>query len=271
MPNIHPTAIVEDGAAVAADVEIGPYCVIGAGARLAAGVKLAPHVIIEGDTEIGERTVVHPHAVLGGRAQYRADAGAEAKLKIGTDNIIREYVTMNLGTQKGGGVTSVGDRGYFMAYSHVAHDCQVGNDVTFANNVSLAGHVQVGDGATIGGFVVVLQFVRIGHSAFVGGMTGLPTDVIPYGLAQGARAYLQGLNLIGLKRKGIPRARIHALRAAYRFLFLEKGPLSSRLGEAAERWRDTPEVGEILAFINAESKRPVCVPAISGDQPPPED
>jgi UDP-N-acetylglucosamine acyltransferase len=270
MSKRHPTAIVADGAVLGADVEIGPYCVIGAGARLAAGVKLGPHVIIEGATEIGERTVVHPHAVLGGTAQYRADAGADAKLKIGADNVIREYVTMNLGTQKGGGITSVGDRGYYMAYSHVAHDCRIGDDVTFANNVSLAGHVQVGSGATIGGFVVVLQFVRIGQNAFVGGMTGLPTDVIPYGLAQGARAYLQGLNLIGLKRKGLPRPRIHALRAAYRFLFLEKGPLSSRLGEAAERWSDIPEVGEILAFINAESKRPICVPS-AADQPPQED
>jgi UDP-N-acetylglucosamine acyltransferase len=261
MPRIHPTAIVEDGAQLGADVELDAYSVVGSRVRLGDGVQLGRHAVVQGDTEIGPRTVVHPHAVLGGPAQFRAPAGESARLVIGAENIIREFVTMNTGTAKGGGVTSVGDRGYFMAYSHVAHDCHVGNDVTFANNVALAGHVSVGDGANIGGFVAVLQYVRIGRYAFVGGVTGLPTDVIPFGLAQGARASLQGLNLIGLKRRGVPRERIHALRALYRFLFEEaEGSLHERVRQAAERW-DGPESREIIDFIQADSKRPICVPA----------
>lgn len=261
MPSIHSTALIEDGAEIAPDVEIGPFCVVGAKVRLAAGVKLGAHVVVENETHIGERTVVHPHAVLGGAAQFRAGAGEDVTLRIGADNVIREFVTMHCGTLKGGGTTSVGDRGYFMAYSHVAHDCQIGNDVTFANNVALAGHVSVGDSVTIGGITAVLQFVRIGRNAFVGGMTGLPTDVIPFGFAQGARASLQGLNLIGLKRKGMARAQIHELRAAYRFLFFGAGSLQQRIAETAERWPDNPELHEILAFMRVESERPVCVPA----------
>lgn len=260
MPQIHRTAIVEDGAQLGVDVELGPYCFVGPQVSLGDGVKLGSHVVVDGTTEIGARTVVHSSAVLGGPAQFRAPAGENARLVIGADNIIREFVTMNTGTAKGGGVTSVGEGGYYMAYSHIAHDCHVGNNVTFANNVALAGHVTVEDGANIGGFVAVLQFVRIGRNAFVGGMTGLPTDVIPYGLAQGARASLQGLNLVGLRRMGIPRDRIHALRAAFRFMFEEQhGSLEQRVREAAERW-ETPEAREVTGFVLSDSKRPICVP-----------
>jgi UDP-N-acetylglucosamine acyltransferase len=264
---IHPTAIVEDGAQLAPGVDVGPYCVIGPRVRLAEGVKLGPHVVVTGDTQIGEGSVVHPHAVLGGPAQFRDDNAVDARLRIGAGNIIREFVTMHGGSGKGSGITTVGNNGYFMAYSHVAHDCHIGDDVTFANGAQLAGHVIVEDGVTVGGLAAVLQFVRIGKNAFVGGATGLPADVIPYGLVQGSRAVLEGLNLIGLKRKGVPRERIHALRAAFRFLFLEGGNFAQRVREAGEKWSHSPEVGEILAFIAADSKRPICMPAANARLP----
>lgn len=266
MKKIHPTAIVADGAKFGAGVEIGPYCVIGAKARLGDGVRLQSHVVVEGETEIGARTVVHAHAVLGGSAQYRGDSGAGARLVIGADNVIREHVTMNAGSTKGSGLTKVGDKGYFMAYSHVAHDCQIGNGVTFANGVALGGHVHIADEVNIGGLAAVQQFCRIGRNAFVGGVTGVPDDVIPYGMVIGDRARLLGLNLVGLKRKGIPRERIHALRAAFRFIFFEEGRLADRAHQAAERWSGTPEVREVAEFILADAKRPICMPR-SAPQP----
>jgi UDP-N-acetylglucosamine acyltransferase len=210
MPKIHPTAIVEDGAVLGADVEIGPFSLVGPHVRLGQGVRIHSHVIVTGHTEIGAQSIVHPHAVLGGGPQFRGDTGAEARLAIGAENIIREHVTMNGGSVKGGGLTSVGNRGYFMAYSHVAHDCHIGNGVTFANGVALGGHVTIEDGVNIGGLSAIQQFSRIGRYAFVGGITGVPDDVIPYGMVWGDHARLEGLNLIGLKRRGIPRERIHA-------------------------------------------------------------
>ena len=267
MTGIHPSAIVEPGVKLESGVEIGPYCVVGSRARLEAGVRLISHVVVSGETEIGAGTVVHPHAVLGGPAQFRAEDGSSGALRVGAGNVIREHVTMNRGTRKGGGITEVGDNGYFMAYSHVAHDCHVGNGVTFANGVALAGHVTVGDGVNIGGLAAVLQHVRIGRDSLVGGATGVPADVIPYGLVQGSRARLEGLNLIGLKRKGIPRERIHALRSAFRFMFFGEGRLLDRVRTAGERWANSAEVREVVEFILAESKRPICVPAPGGRVP----
>jgi UDP-N-acetylglucosamine acyltransferase len=258
MAKIHRTAIVEDGARIGTDVEIGPYCVVGPKVKLGDGVRLHSHVVIEADTELGARSVVHAHAVLGGPAQYRNDASQGAKLIIGADNVIREHVTMNAGSAKGMGVTRVGDKGYFMAYSHVAHDCVIGNGVTFANGVALGGHVHIGDEVNIGGLSAIQQFARIGRNAFIGGVTGVPDDVIPYGMAIGERARLLGLNLVGLKRKGIPRERIHALRAAYKFIFLEEGGrMADRAKAAIERWGDCVEVREVADFILADAKRPI--------------
>jgi UDP-N-acetylglucosamine acyltransferase len=261
MAKIHTTAVVEDGALLGADVEIGAFSFVGSRARLGDGVKLHSHVVIAGDTEIGAHSVVHPHAVLGGGPQFRGDPGLTAKLVVGADTIVREHVTMNGGSAKGGGTTSVGMRGYFMACSHIAHDCHVGDDVTFANGVALGGHVTIEDGVTIGGLSAVQQFSRIGRRAFVGGVTGVPDDVIPYGMVWGDHARLEGLNLIGLKRTGVPRERIHALRAAFKFIFFQAGELEVRVREAALRWKDFPEVTEIAAFILAPSKRPICMPS----------
>jgi UDP-N-acetylglucosamine acyltransferase len=261
MPKIHPTAIVEDGATLGADVEIGPFSVIGPHVVLGDGVRIHSHVVVVGHTNIGMRTVVHPHAVLGGGPQFRGDPGTDARLVVGEDNVIREHVTMNGGSEKGGGVTEVADRGYFMAYSHVAHDCHVGTGVTFANSVALGGHVSIADGVNIGGVSAVQQHSRIGRNAFIGGLTGVPDDVIPYGMAWGDHARLEGLNLIGLKRRGVPRERIHALRAAFRAMFFGQGRLTDRARNAGERWQGYPEVEEVVAFILAGGKRPICMPS----------
>jgi UDP-N-acetylglucosamine acyltransferase len=261
MTRIHPSAVVEDGAALAADVEVGPHCFVEREVKLGEGVRLLAHVVVSGDTEIGPRTIVHAHAALGGPAQFRSESGMTGALRIGAGNVIREGVTMNRGTDKGGRVTTIGDDGFFMAGSHVGHDCHVGNGVTFANGVAIAGHVSVADNVNIGGLAAVLQYVRIGRDAFVGGVSGVPTDVIPYGLVQGSRAFLEGLNLVGLKRKGIPRDRIHALRNAFRELFYGEGYFTDRVNQTAERWGGNQEVDEIIAFIRTKSKRQICVPA----------
>lgn len=256
---IHPTAIVEDGALLGADVEIGPFCHIGRDVQLGDGVRLNSHVVIDGRTAIGTRTVVSPHAVLGGVAQIRGDNAPEARLVVGEDCVIREHVTMNLGSSRDQALTSVGARGYFMAYSHVGHDCAVGNDVTFANGACLGGHVVVGDGVIMGGLSAVQQFGRVGRGAMIGGVTGVNTDVIPYGIAAGDHAELGGLNLIGLKRRGIPRENINALRAAFKMIFLEStGSIGDRARRAKEKWSAVPEVNEVADFVLAPAKRPLC-------------
>jgi UDP-N-acetylglucosamine acyltransferase len=257
---VHPTSIVEDGAELDADVQIGPYCIIGSRARLGPGVRVHAHVVISGRTEIGPATVVYPHAAIGGSPQFRGDPGTDARIFIGAQNVIREHVTINGGSVKGGGLTQVGSRGYFMAYSHIGHDCHVGDDVTFANGVALGGHVIIEDGVNIGGLSAIQQYGRIGRNAFIGGVTGVPDDVIPYGMAWGDHARLQGLNLVGLKRKGLSRERIYALRAAFREIFFGSGSLVARAQEAAERWREIPEVLEITGFIQDKRKRPLCMP-----------
>ena len=256
---VHPTAIVEDGAIIGADVEIGPYSIVHSGAVLAAGVRVLSHAVIGGSTKIGARTVVYSHAVLGGEAQIRGGDPEGARLEIGEGCIIREHVTMSVGSSRGHGVTRVGNDGFFMAYSHIAHDCEIGNGVTFANGVQLGGHVYIGDGVNFGGLSAIQQFGRVGRYAFVGGVTGVNEDVIPYGMAIGSRARLTGLNLIGLKRRGISRANIHALRGAFRMMFQDEADsLGARARRAAERWPDMAEVQEVVAFVLAEAKRPVC-------------
>jgi len=257
---IHPTAIVEDGARLGADVEVGPFCVIGPHAALEAGVRLIANVAVLGRTTIGARTIVHHGAVLGGSAQIRGDNAPDARLVIGEGCVIREHVTMNLGSSRGGGSTTIGSRGYFMAYSHVGHDCHVGSEVTFANGAQLGGHVEIGDGVIMGGLSAVQQFGRVGRGAMIGGVTGINTDVIPYGMATGDHALLGGLNLVGLKRRGLARASINALRAAFKLIFFESGgSIADRAARAREKWADVAEVGEIADFILAPAKRPICL------------
>lgn len=212
MPDIHPTAVIEDGAQIGAGVRIGPFCVIGPRVRLADGVELKSHVAIAGDTAIGEGTVVFPFASIGEVPQDLKFKGEDVRLEIGARNRIREYVTMNPGTEGGGGVTRVGDDGLFMAGCHVGHDCQLGDRVILVNNASLAGHCHLDDDVIVGGLSGVHQWVRIGRGAMIGAVTMVTADVIPYGLVQGPRGHLDGLNLVGLKRRGASRADIHELR-----------------------------------------------------------
>ena len=255
---IHPTAIVEDGAMLGAGVEIGPYCIVGSQVKLGDGVRLHSHVEIMGDTTLGARCVVYSKSVLGGESQIRGNDAAGTRLVIGEDTVIREYVSFNLGSTKGHGVTEIGARGYFMAYSHIGHDCRIGDDVTFANSVQIAGHVDIGDGVIMGGISAVQQFGRIGRGAMLGGVSGCNEDIIPYGIAFGAHAQMAGLNIVGLKRRGVPRPNIHALRAAYRAIFYgTEGTFADRAAMAREQWPDVAEVREVTDFILAPAKRPI--------------
>lgn len=260
MAQLHPTAMVADGAQLADSARIGPYCIIGAEAVLGENVELKSHVVIEGRTRIGEGTIVYPFASLGTPPQDLKYEGEPSELVIGARNVIREHVTMNPGTKGGGMLTRVGDGCLFMVGAHVAHDCQVGNGVILANNATLAGHVTVGDGAIIGGLAAIHQFVRIGRMAMIGGMSGVEKDVIPFGSVMGERADLSGLNLVGLKRRNTQRDIIHALRAAYKALFEgESGVLEERIRTLRSR-EETPEVLELLDFLEADSSRSFCTP-----------
>jgi UDP-N-acetylglucosamine acyltransferase len=266
MAKIHPTALVEDGAILGDGVEIGPFCHVGARVKLGDGVRLLSHVTIAGITSIGTGTVVHPHAALGGEGQIRGNDFADGRLDIGANCVLREMVSMNVGSRKGGGVTIVGARGYFMANAHVGHDCHVGDDVTFANSVALGGHSQIGDRVIFGGLSAVQQFCRVGAGAMVGGLTGINRDVIPYAMAFGDHAELAGLNLIGLKRRGLTKDAINALRGAFRAIFYGKdGSIESRARDAKSRWPDVAEVGEIVDFILADAKQPLCLARRRGD------
>ncbi|MCP4809847.1 MAG: acyl-ACP--UDP-N-acetylglucosamine O-acyltransferase [Proteobacteria bacterium] len=252
---IHSTAIVDPSAELG-DVEIGPYAIVGAEVKLADGVVIGPHVVLTGPMSIGARTVVHPFATLGGDAQDLKFAGERSELIIGQDNIIRENVTMNRGTAHGGGVTRVGSHNLFMASSHVAHDCTVGDHCVFANSVALAGHVTVHDRAVLGGLAGVHQHARIGRCAMVGAGAMVALDVPPFTIAQGDRARLFGLNIIGLRRAGFDADGVKRLRLAYRALFGGSAPLrmsAERLREAAEH----EDIVELAAFIEA-SVRGVC-------------
>ncbi|HXC57212.1 MAG TPA: acyl-ACP--UDP-N-acetylglucosamine O-acyltransferase [Rhizomicrobium sp.] len=256
---VHPTAIVEDGATLSAGVEIGPFCIVERNVVLGEGVRLLSHAVVKGRTTVGARTVVHPQAVLGGEGQIRNDA-FDGTLTIGSDCVIREGVTMSCGGRRGGGITTVGSNGYFMAMSHVGHDCHVDDDVTFVNGAVLGGHSQIGQGVILGGLSAVQQFCRVGKGAMIGGITGVNTDVIPYGLATGDHAVLGGLNLIGLKRRGLPRQSIHAMRAAYRSIFLSPGgSLFDRARRAKARWPEVEQVQEMADFILADAKQSLCI------------
>lgn len=258
--DIHTTAVVDPKAKIGADVVIGPYCVVGPNVQLGDKVRLVAHVVVDGRTTIGAETVIYPFASIGLRPQDLKYHGEESTLEIGKNNQIREHVTMNPGTEGGGMITRVGDNGLFMVGVHVAHDCDLGNNVVMANNATLAGHVHVGDFAVIGGLAAVHQFVRIGTHAMIGGMSGVENDVIPYGMVKGERAYLAGLNLVGLERRGFEREDIHALRSAYRMLFSREGTMAERLEDVAEQYGEKTLVDAMLGFIDTRSSRALCQP-----------
>jgi UDP-N-acetylglucosamine acyltransferase len=260
MTSVHPTAIVDPQAGLGEDVEIGPYCLVGPGVRLGARTRLASHVVLEGETEIGEDCVIHPFTTLGGPPQSNGWRGEPTRLEIGARNRIREHVTMNCGTVAGRGVTRVGSDGFFMAGVHVGHDCIIGDKVIMANTATLAGHVVVEDHVMMGGLSAAHQFTRIGRHAFVGGMAGVNYDVIPFGNVWGNHAHLEGLNLVGLKRRGFSREVINTLRGAYRMLFAEEGTFQERLEDTAAAYQQSAEVMEIIAFIRTDANRPLTTP-----------
>jgi len=252
MSNIHPTAVIEDGAQIAASAKIGPFCVIGSKAKIGENVQLIAHVTIMNDTTIGDGTIVFPGAVLGGGPQdHGNEFQPEAKLVIGKNNVIRENVTMQCGTPKEHFTTTVGDNGMFMVNCHVAHDCVVGNNVIMTNNAVIGGHVRVGDGAILGGNCAVHQFCRIGRKAMVGGMSGVARDVIPFGIVTGDRGKLRGLNLIGLKRSGFAPEEVKAMTRAYMYIFKSaEDNFESRLAKAHEKYKDDALIMEMVEFID---------------------
>ncbi len=257
--NVHPSAIVEDGAVIGADVTIGPFSIIGPEVRLARGISIKSHVVISGRTSIGEETQIHPFAVIGGIPQDLKYQGENTVLEIGARNRIREGVTMNIGTDGGGGITRVGDDNLFMANTHVAHDAQIGNRVVMAHCAAVAGHCILEDEVIIGGLSGAQQWVRIGRGAIIGGACKVTNDVIPHGLVQGPRGELSGLNLIGLKRRGVARKDITDLRAAYQMLAQGEGAFQDRarrLGEETE----SEYVMEIARFITDGSDRSFLTP-----------
>jgi UDP-N-acetylglucosamine acyltransferase len=260
--SVHPTAVIEDGARVGADVRVGPFCHVGPEVVLGDGVELLSHVVVAGRTEIGARTRIFPFASIGHQPQDLKYKGEPSTLAVGGDCLIREGVTMNPGTEGGGMRTVVGDRCAFLANAHVGHDCHIGNNVIFSNGVMVAGHCTISDFVIMGGGAAVIQFARVGPHSFLGAMSGLENDLIPYGMAVGNRAHLSGLNIIGLQRRGFAREDIHNLRRAYRLLFADEGTLVERVDDVEKEFAGNPIVTEIVAFIRAGGKRALCTPHV---------
>ena len=256
---IHASAVIEDGAVIGADCIVGPFCCVGAQVKLSRAVHLKSHVVVTGETSIGEETVIFPFASIGEIPQDLKFSGEATRLEVGARNRIRESVTMNTGTKGGGGLTKVGNDGLFMAGAHVAHDCIVGDRIIMANNAALAGHCQVADDVIIGGLSGVHQFVRIGRGAIIGAVTMVTNDVIPHGLVQGPRGVLDGLNLVGLKRKGVARSDITALRAGYQMLAQGEGTFQDRARRLAEE-TESDYVREVADFVLGETDRSFLTP-----------
>jgi UDP-N-acetylglucosamine acyltransferase len=256
---IHPSAVIEDGARIDPTARIGPFCVIGADVVLGPEVELKSHVVVAGHTSIGAGTVVFSFAVIGEIPQDLKFKGETSRLEIGERNCIREHVTMNGGTEGGGGVTRIGNDGLFMAGCHIAHDCQVGDRVIVVNSGAVAGHCILEDDVIVGGLAGVHQFVRIGRGAIIGGVTKVANDVIPYGLVQAPRGELEGLNLVGLKRRGVQRSDITALRAAFQMLAQGEGTFHDR-AERLGKETDSDYVREIVDFILGDTDRSFLTP-----------
>jgi UDP-N-acetylglucosamine acyltransferase len=264
MAAIDPTARIETGAQIGRDVSIGPYCVVGPHVTIGEGCRLVAHVHITGHTTIGPRTTIQPFASLGTAPQSASYRGGPTRLEVGADCDIREHVTMNTGTESGGGITRVGTHCMFMVGSHVGHDCIVGSRVTLANGVLLGGHVLVGDHTFLGGGSGVHQFTRIGEGVMISGIGGVAADVIPFGLVIGHRGTLGGLNVVGLKRRGYKRTDMHRLRTAYRELFFGENTMQQRREDFIARYADDPLVGTIVTFLRNSGSRPLMRPTRAG-------
>jgi len=253
------TSIIDKNAKISKNVKIGPYSIIGPDVEIAEDVEIHSHVNINGNTKIGEGTKIFPFASIGTTPQDLKFKGEKTKLIIGKKNTIREYVTINPGTESGGGLTIIGDNCLFMISSHIAHDCKVGSNVVIANNVPLGGHVIIEDGVIIGGNSAVQQFTRIGRLAMIGGMTGVLKDVIPFGLSFGNRNYLKGLNLIGLRRNKYDNKDIIELGDAYKKIF-SPGNLYKNVSNINDEYKENNLVKEVTNFILKDKKRPICSP-----------
>lgn len=259
MSNIHPSAVIDDGAQIDPTAIVGPFCCVGPQVVLGAGVQLKSHVVVTGQTEVGDDTVVFSFSVIGEIPQDLKFKGEATQLVIGKRNRIREHVTMNCGTAGGGGVTRIGDDNLFMAGCHIAHDAIIGNNCVIVNSVAIAGHCIIEDDVIVGGLSGVHQFVRIGRGAIIGAVTMVTNDVIPYGLVQAPRGELDGLNLVGLKRRGVARSDITALRAAFQMLAQGEGTFHDRARRLADETA-SDYVREIVDFILADSDRHFLTP-----------
>jgi UDP-N-acetylglucosamine acyltransferase len=257
---IHPTAVIEGNVHFHENVEIGPYTVISGNVEIGDGTKIIGQAHITGNTKIGKKNTIFPFASIGTQPQDLKYKGEEVYLEIGDNNTIREHVTINPGTVTGNIKTIVGNNCLLMIGAHIAHDCIVGNNVILANNATLAGHVQVGDNAIIGGLSAIHQFVRIGAYAMVGGMSGIESDVIPYGNAFGERASLNGLNLVGMKRRDLSRETIHTLRNAFKDIFEAEGTMEEKIKKVKAEYANINEVNEILQFLESAKDRAICKP-----------
>lgn len=260
MSKIHPTAIIDPKATIGNDVTIGPYCVVGPNVKLGDRVELKAHVVVDGYTTVGEGTRIFPFASIGSAPQDLKYHGEASQLIIGKNNTIREHVTMNPGTETGAMKTVIGDDCLFMVAVHVAHDCVIGNRVIMANNATLAGHVQVGDHVLLGGLSAVHQFVRIGAFAVIGGMSGVESDVIPYGRVKGDRAYLAGLNLIGLERGGFGKDTVKALQKAMKQLFDGEGTMEERIASMSSEYANDSTVMQMIEFAKNKERFGLCQP-----------
>ena len=256
---IHKTAIIEDGAKIFENVEIGPYSVIGPQVTIDSGTKLHSHVNIMGNTKIGSGNEIFPFTSIGNDPQDLKYQGEENSLIIGNDNKIREYVNINPGTKRGGGITKVGNNNLFMVFSHIAHDCDIGDNIVLANNVQVGGHVKIENNAIVGGSCAIHQFSRIGQLAMIGGMTGVLSDVIPFGLSLGNRNYLNGINLIGLRRAKISNENIKIIDQAYKEIF-KSTTYRENVENLNDQIKNNEFVEKIIKFINTDKKRPICIP-----------
>ena len=261
MSTIDPTARVEDGAVIGEGTIVGPYCIIGPHASIGANCRLLGQVQVMGHTTIGEGCVISPFAALGGAPQDLSYRDEPTRLEIGAGCTIREGVTMSVGTVKGGGITRVGERGFFMSNSHIGHDCILGNDVIMASVATLGGHCEVGDFVYVGGMSVVHQFARLGTQAMIGGASGIRGDVIPYGFVNGQNAKLEGLNVVGMRRRKFTRERLATIRSFYLKLFYGPGLFAERVSRLQPMAGEDPAIAEILTFIADGKKRPLCLPA----------
>ncbi len=256
---IHNSSQIDKRAKISKNAKIGPFCYVGPGVELDENVELISNVHIEGNTKVGYGTKIFPFASIGTQPQDLKYKGEKNSLSIGENNLIREYVTINPGTEGGGSKTEIGNNCLFMISSHVAHDCKIGNNVIIANNVPLGGHVTIEDSVVIGGNSAVQQFTRIGRLAMIGGMTGVLKDVIPFGLSIGNRNYLQGINLIGLRRHKYDNQKIIGLDKAFNDIFASKN-LHENLSKINGEFKDNELVAEVIKFIEKDKKRPICSP-----------